>query len=134
MCGSKDSSEAPLPDITILNPDLLLGADSEGNLYDGTRIRLGWDELEVTTTLAEDGLSFERTTGHGDSLISKSTVTKDGFLASPRWAEVDEAEQDAAWQAECAISANGKVFVDAFVDGQFTVVEKTIEFTDWTAR
>ncbi len=134
MSRSTDSSGEPLPDITVLNTDPLLGADSEGNLYDGQRVRVGWDQLDVVTVISNDGDSFERSNGYGDHLVSKSTVTKEGFLESPRWADADQETKDAAWAAECAITSNAKVFIDAYVDGELTTVEKTLTFIDWAER
>ncbi len=135
-------------DITILNDDPLLGADSEGNLYDGERISLGHDQLTIVTTIAEDGLSFERTTGHGGTIISKSTVTFDGFSEGSRsratataWSrDASSNEEDIAavleelWETEKQITTHGKAFIDAYVDGVLGTVEKTYTFIEWTER
>lgn len=143
--------------IIILNHDPLLGADSDGNLYDGVKVRLGTDELTVDTTVSDDGQSFDRVTRYGDHIISKSTVTFEGFSDSSRpkavamcrtaaqqdgelpedW-EADPAEVESClqtlWETEKQITSHGKTYVDAYVDGELQSVEKKMSFIDWTER
>lgn len=111
-----------------------LGADATGALYDGVREQVGFDELTVTTTLAADGLSFERVTTHGATVIAKGTTTKDAFLAARGLSDAASADQDSAWTTECDIAAHQPVYVDALVNGEFQTVPKTLSRITWTAR
>lgn len=116
------------------NGTTLLGADSEGNLYDGNRVEVGYDQLTVTTTLAPDGLSFDRTLTYGEHLVGKGTTTREGLLEAWNLLESPVEDQDAAWDEECAISANSPIFSTAYVDGVKTTIEEKLTFVEWTAR
>src|SRR5690349_353091 len=125
----------PMPDIQIIsNNGHLIGAstDEAGNvtLYDGVKIHIGFDELDVVTTVAEDGESFDRVTSWRDEVIAKGTTTRDGFLSAwmsrvPEDANVTEQMRENAWQEEIDQNQHQKVYVQALVDGEFQTVEKT---------
>lgn len=120
----------------------LVGCDENLVLYNGTRVSLGMDQLTITTTVADDGLSFDRSTGYKDSLISKGTTTRAGFdeartpsmVASGLSGADLTAALDAAWEDEKALDNHSKVFIDAYVEGVLTTVEKKWTFIDWEPR
>jgi len=119
------------------NPDgTYLGADENGTIYDGTLRRVGYDEMDVQTDVADDGLSYTRTNFINGEVYSKGTVTKDGFVATlPADPPLDQSTIDAAWAKECAISSHQKVMVEAVdANGDFTTVERTFKTIDWKAR
>lgn len=112
----------------------LVGCDENLVLYNGQRVQVGMDEMTVTTVIADDGLSFERTTHYGDNIIAKGTTTKEGFVVGAGLLGVDDDQIEARWEAECAIDRHGKVYADVIIDGELTTVEKKWTFTDWTER
>lgn len=135
-----------MSEITIVKDNgSLVGSDGD-HLYDGERVQIGFDELVVTTEVAEDGLSFTRTTALPNGEVrSASTVTFEGFATgaepriraglgeSPTEAEMSDA-LEAAWEAEKTITSHSPVVIDALVDGVLTQVEKKISAINWTQR
>lgn len=119
----------------------LLGADEDGNLFDGARVEIGFDQLVVGVTITEDG--YESVSSYGDMVVARGYVTKAGFLAD-RQEQADKQEakgQDSAaelldkwWEAELVAAAQPhlKAFYD--MPPGMDAVEKTYSFIDWTAR
>lgn len=112
----------------------LLGADEEGNLYDGTRVQVGFDELTVTTTETEDG--YERVTSYGTEVISKGNLTRSAWTEAfvNGHPDADEESIETAWQAELNISSHAKILVQAYVDGEEITMEKKLNKIEWVAR
>lgn len=114
--------------------ETLLAADEEGNLYDGTRVQVGWDELVVETTEVEDG--YERITRWGDEVMSKGNLTREGWEIAyvNGHPDADQEELDAAWVVELGLTHHGKILVNAYVDGEEVTMEKKLTKIDWVAR
>ena len=122
-----------------------LGADEEGNLFDGTTKKVCYDEFTVTTTVTEDG--FDRVTSYGEHTISKGSLNKASFIdglrsqvqtqidlgniTTPISAE-DEARWEADWDAEVALETHDKAYYD--MPPGMDAVEKQFSYTDWVAR
>lgn len=129
--------------ITILSTNedgTYLGADEQGNLYRGTVERIGHQQLTVETAVAEDGLSFTRSSRYGDFVHSQGTVTRAGFGSTydgkmdPATNEpYTEEKIDALWEAEKALDGHGPAMVQALVDGDLVNVELKIRTIAWEA-
>lgn len=103
-----------MPDVHVLIvlPDgTAIGADDDGNSYQGTRAEVAYEAMTVNTAVADDGLSYVRDIllpdgtpfGHGE-------FTYDGFAKMERVqalvndTEVDEDEIQTRWDAMKAIT------------------------------
>lgn len=117
------------------NGETLLGADAEGNLFDGQRIGVGWDEFVVETTVTDSGFDRTTTCVCGE-LIGKDSRDKTTFLtdAASRLPDASAEDLDALWQTELANIPHSKVYVDAVVDGALVSVEKKRPCIQWTPK
>ncbi len=117
----------------VVNEDPLVGYE-DGVLFDGTRVEIGFDELDIETIETDSG--YERITRYEDEIISKGNVTKEAWSEAYRngHPNVEDSDLELAWTAEVAISQHSKILIQAFVDGVEETVERKLKRVEWVAR
>lgn len=123
--------------ITIVKEDPLVGIDEDLNLYDGERVEVSYDELDVQTIETEDG--YERITTYEGEIISKGTINKESWKESAQSLrssenQASDEELEELWQKELSLANHGKIWSPAYVDGEMTMIEIKLKRIKWVAR
>lgn len=101
--------------LTLLPDGTAIGFDDAEppNTYRGTPTEIPYNEMTVTTVMADDGESFTRAVSLPDgSTHGQGTVSKETFIQSWKGNQFSatgqlptDAEAEAEWEAQCAIDS-----------------------------